>query len=377
MLGCCSADGARRSRHNASWWHYWVCCLLVEEVPEKGEETTEVQFWKQNNGQRWIKTTMLELWSPPERILGSHLKRRITSFTPCRQFWSLLPRNDITYHSFTILEVADELESEFAIVCEKKDDQLEIMLGEGPAARDFMRNFRAIGRPRLVQRCEVGTPQPVKSGITVGTLLEWIDGPLARRWEPYSLLEANCQHFTADLLHFLADPGGAEWEVATPRERALALAAVKGEAEAMLHVHDALRRDRRFVLEAVEQNPGALGYAPEDFHRDWRVVLNAVARDGTTLRHAGHELRADRELVLTAVAQNGLALQHAPLELRGDREVAVAAVKQNAKALQFVAEHVRKDPQVTGSAGWADLALLSYTCSRTSSRPQRAAAFDF
>jgi len=296
-------------------------------VHSKGEESEQVKFWEHTGGSNtWVRTTLLKLMSPPDQFLHRYLQQPIISFTETKQHWSKLPPNPITHHVFTILEVED---SELFISLERKDDQLEVMFGEGEAALEFMKSFRAIGRPRLRHRCSEEKPRSPGCRITLGQLLDWMDG-LQLSWQPYDLLQANCQHFSAELHQFLVTGPSPE---SGPQGHG-AIKAVFRDARALQVAPEEHRKDRRFVLAVVEQNGQALRYATE-FQKDWLVVRTAVAQDGRALAHADEELKKDRAVVLAAVRQTGSALQFVGEDLRRDREVLLAAGWQDPSALVF------------------------------------------
>ena len=97
------------------------------------------------------------------------------------------------------------------------------------------------------------------------TPLDWISGPLAMVWKPYSLLSSNCQHYASDLQAFLSDPKSSE----------------------------NLKSDRQ-------------------------IVRVAVAHDGRRLSLVAEELTMDADIVLTAVQQCGQALQYAASQVKSD-----------------------------------------------------------
>mmetsp|Transcript_101497 Transcript_101497/g.316482 ORF Transcript_101497/g.316482 Transcript_101497/m.316482 type:complete len:368 (+) Transcript_101497:128-1231(+) len=340
-------------RRNGSWWGFWIIGTMVEEVTCKGDDHERVRYWKQNiHGiERWIKTTLLELTGPPDRLVGGYLYQPLTAFTEVRQFWSRLPAGLVnTYHSFTVIDTAGD----FSLLLEKKTSQLEFMFGAGPLARNFMMEFRALATPRNVRRCSEQPKRALPGNITVCRLLEWMDGPLAKCWEPYSLFDANCQHFTRRVQDFLCDPAAAEaeWWRTTPRENFEAWRLGAQDDPSILCVApEHLLSSRVFVLAVVSGNGQALRFVPRNFRRDWRVVCTAVAEDGLALEHAADEFRADREVALLAVGRNGLALEHCAPALLQDKQIVHAAVQQNSAALRYADRSLQHDRDVLMTAG--------------------------
>jgi hypothetical protein len=270
------------------------------------------------DGPRFVKTTLLRLQCPPDEVVRRFLHRSFTSFTEVRQDYYLLPRGFIpSYHSFTLLDVGSP--PELSVLLERKGDKLELMFGFDPLARGFMKQYRALARPRNPKLCYELPPRPVHPNVTVCKLLEWIDGPLAQSWELYSILDANCQHFTKQLQNFLQNPQPSDFQMA---------------ASPLVPLSE-LQRDRMFVIDSVRRVGSDLQHIPENFRNDWRVVLEAVASDGLALPYASEALRSDRDIVAAACRQNGLALQYAATELQADKELVAVAVNQNPDALQF------------------------------------------
>mmetsp|Transcript_65990 Transcript_65990/g.127361 ORF Transcript_65990/g.127361 Transcript_65990/m.127361 type:complete len:362 (-) Transcript_65990:96-1181(-) len=318
------------ARRNVPWWEFWVVSTVVREVPEKGEETDYDRFWsfkgEENVGNsvsllhppRFVKTTMLRLQCPPDEVVRSFLHRSFSSFTEVRQDYSVLPRGLIpSYHSFTLLDVGSP--PEMSVLLERKGDKLELMFGFDPLARGFMKQYRALARPRNPKLCYELPSKPVHPSVTVCNLLEWIDGPLAQSWELYNMLDSNCQHFTKQLQSFLQNPPPLDFQFGPSKLVPLA----------------ELQNHRMFVLHSVRRQGTDLQHVPENFRSDWRVVLEAVASDGLALQHAPEGLRSDRDIVAAACRQNGLALQYATNELQADKELVALAVNQNPSALQY------------------------------------------
>ncbi|CAJ1359087.1 unnamed protein product [Effrenium voratum] len=271
------------ARWNATWWGYWVVCITVEDVDEKGEENDYERFFKYKDQEEWVKTTLLRLASPPDRVVASQLDKLITGFTEFRQDWSHLPRGWVTYHSFTFLHVRG---GEMTICLEKKTDKLEIMLATGTRATSFMQDdFSALIRPRNPERCSAMEYKPVAPGVSVARLFEWIDGPLARGWQPYSLVGANCQHFSEELHEFLQNPAKVERQ-SEAEDIADILRVVSQQVttnpKMLSDLPPHLSKERSVVLRAVHLNGMSLAYVEKQFQQDWRVVLSAVQQETAT-----------------------------------------------------------------------------------------------
>jgi len=362
MLDCCKTQAPLlASKENSSWWKHWVWCLRVDEVPEKGENSELVRYWQHaQQDSVWIKTTLIKLSCPPDRMLWNHLNARITAYTEIRQYWSVLPRNDITFHTFTILDIAG---SDLHILLERKDNQLEMIIGNGKAALEFMKSFRAIVKPRRVDLCEEQPPVEMSSKLTVGTLLEWLDS-LQMRWKPYDILRANCQHFSAELLQFLESPTlPLPFDFIYYSKRVLS--AVRNKPRALVEAPMDLQTNRHFVLGVVRKNGKALKYAQNDFRHDFRVVLTAVTENADAFLDVPMILRCDQELVLIAVQANGLVLEHADKAWKHCREIVLAAVRQNGLALQFASPKLRHDREILLAAIWQHPAALRYLTGTT------------
>lgn len=356
---CCMGEApALAPRQNSSWWRHWIWCLRIDEVAEKGEDNELVHFWQHAHDKSlWVRTTLIKLNCPPDRMLWNHLHATITTFTETKQYWSLLPRNEITYHTFTILNIGD---TDLHILLERKDNQLEMIIGNGKGALEFMKCFRAVVRPRKVDLCEEQPSCKLGSKVTVGQLLEWVDG-LQKTWQPYDLLVANCQHFSRDLREFLLDPQSDSLkDRGFHRIRQQVLLTVKSKARALLDAPLALQLDRHFVLAVVGRNGRALRYAADDFRHDFRVVITAIAQNADALQDVPPRLRGDRELVLTAAQANGLVLAHVGEAFQDDREIVLAAVRQNGLALQYTGTGLRRDREVLIAAGWQNPAALRF-----------------
>jgi len=187
-----------------------VVCVTVEEVPSLGQESQDVHFYVLANGgkQDILKVSKLKLRGPPDDFLKNHLDRPIGAYTQMRQnFWAFQPESWITYHVCTIMEVEVPNSNNLFILVERVDDRLEIMMGEGLVARSFMLEIRATGRARRSDRCFQLPRQIVRGRLTVRQLLDWLSSSVCKRWQPYHILESNCQHLAEDLERFLGSAG--------------------------------------------------------------------------------------------------------------------------------------------------------------------------
>mmetsp|Transcript_71850 Transcript_71850/g.161252 ORF Transcript_71850/g.161252 Transcript_71850/m.161252 type:complete len:226 (-) Transcript_71850:133-810(-) len=211
MLGLCNPA----AHGNSSWWAKQVICVEVEEARRTGTSTDTVHYYRRKDNGLCLKTALHYLTGPPYSLLGHWwLHRNITFFTERRQKWQpFQPQSFLAYHAFTIIEVdGGSSDNTLFLLFEKKGDQLEFMFGRGDEAHNYMKEFRASGYPRDVDGCFGQERQRVPVSLTLRQLLEWMDGPMSKHWRPYSLLQANCQHFAQDVQHFLMDPGAAELE---------------------------------------------------------------------------------------------------------------------------------------------------------------------
>lgn len=158
----------------------------------------------------------LPLTAGPPHLLRGYLDRPITAFRESRQGFgpqltSVLPGFEplgwLAYHCFTVLEVDH---GAMYILVERAAQWLEMMIGEGEVPRDFMQSFRPGGKVRNLARCSMLPRQELTQQVTVRQLLQWIGGPLAEAWQPYSLLQANCQTFARDVQQFLLTAGSSQ-----------------------------------------------------------------------------------------------------------------------------------------------------------------------
>lgn len=341
----CGQPLSKSSSHpTESWWSSQVVCSKAEVVTLEGKPTDTEQYYTfelEGSNPLVVKNTLHELSGPPEHLLGRNIHRNITAFIEVRQpYWGCQPDWWITYHSLILLEVDD---GALYILCERKTDALEMVIGELGIPLDCMKALRVYGPGRDLQRCIEQKREPLSVIITIHDFFIWLDGPLEEQWGPYDLLTANCQHFTGDVKGFLRDPL-VTLNRSFPLERAS---------------HDQ-QMDQRFVSAEVARDWRALKFAREDFRRDRAVVLQAVARDGRALRYAHPKLRTDRELVLKAVANNGSVLPYVEGFLRQDREVVKAAVQQKGLMICYAALEHRQDRAVALAAVRQDGSALRY-----------------
>mmetsp|Transcript_72253 Transcript_72253/g.202794 ORF Transcript_72253/g.202794 Transcript_72253/m.202794 type:complete len:380 (+) Transcript_72253:97-1236(+) len=370
---CASAvrpEGGDYCHSNGAWWSSQVICATAEEVaPATAPESEGERIYKfvdELSGiEYWIRCKRLLLSGPPE-LSGSLLSRTITAFIEVRQpHWAKQPRSWPTYHAYTVLEVDNGWQY---IICERKSDMLELIIGSENMPLLFMKALRATGAGRDPSRSADEPRTPVTSRITVRQFLGWIDGPVEETWQPYDMLQANCQHFSALCQRFLLDPGsgagagGAASMGVSPaslRSKASVLDVVRRGPMALKYLPEAFRCDAEVVLAAVAANGIALKYAPEEFRATAEVVLVALRSYGYSLPFVHPELRQRREVVLAAVRQNGAVLCYCSEEHRSDREVALAAVASNGYAVRYVGKALRQDPEILLASGLqSPLALL-------------------
>lgn len=174
-----------------------------------GEETEDIHFYVLANGhgENILRVANLQLQGPPDTFLQAYWDRPIVAFMEMRQnFWTFQPDSWITYHVCTILEVDVPGSDKLFILVERVDDRLEIMLGKGYIPRSFMMEFRATGRSRRSDRCVQKPRQVVAPRVTVRRFFEWLGSNMSKRWQPYHILESNCQHVAEDVQSFIVDP---------------------------------------------------------------------------------------------------------------------------------------------------------------------------
>mmetsp|Transcript_93470 Transcript_93470/g.261439 ORF Transcript_93470/g.261439 Transcript_93470/m.261439 type:complete len:377 (+) Transcript_93470:79-1209(+) len=343
---------------NEAWWSSQVVCAKVESVAEGGDGSELERFYKfidEHGHERWIKGTRMLLVGPPD--LGPLLSRTITGFTEVRQrYWTHQPHSWKTYHAFILLEIEDGL---LYILCERKTDMLELVIGSEDIPYAFMKAFRAAGPGRNLSRCVDEPRQAVTSRVTVRQLFGWIDGPLEERWRPYDLLQANCQHFVDELQSFLLQPGSSR-HVSTCAlkvppsaltDRTAVMAVMRQHPRALKYIPEVFRRDVEVVLAAVSTDGNALRYAPEELRANRSVALAALKNEGYALPYVHPVIRQERQLVLAAVQQNGYALCYCSSEHRSDRQVALQAVRSDGYALRYVGSKLRWDPELLVASG--------------------------
>lgn len=195
-----------------TWWATQVVCVTVEEVPEVTHAKEGVRFysWARGRVPVVLKATTHKLTGSPEGLVRRYLDKPIVAFTESRQhFWSFQPSDWITYHVSTILEVEGPGSDKLFILIERVDDRLEVMLGLGAVTRTFLMEFRATGKCRQTARCFQQPRQLVAPRVTVRRLFEWLGNSLARRWQPYHMLQNNCQHVADEVQQYVRDPRGA------------------------------------------------------------------------------------------------------------------------------------------------------------------------
>jgi len=319
---------------NEAWWASQVCCSKAEVVTKESERTGMEKFYKfdgVDGNELLVKNTVHPLKGPPYHLLGADARRSITAFTEVRQpFWRHQPDCWLTYHAFLVLEVDH---GALHLICERKTDLLELVIGATDIPRGCMKAFRAFGPGRNLGRCSEQPKQKLGHLVSLYDLLDWIDGPTEESWQPYNMFRSNCQHFTRDLQKFLEDPS-----LHSPRITPLQAAPVEQQ------------QDRRYVLTEVAKSWRALKHAREEFRMDKGIVLAALAQDGQALRYAHERLRMDREVVLEALRRDGAALYYVEGDLKYDWEVVHAAVSQQGRMLCYVADEFRRDREVVLAA---------------------------
>jgi len=321
-------------------------------------------------------------------------------------------------HIYTVIEVSPECT--WAICLERLWEGLEICCGEYETLLGYVRSHRASGQLRDVAgdssvsegiRRGLG-PEASQKQLIVSDLCDWIEGPLAARWQPYSPVGANGPHFAVALQAFLngkelasvfkasdnsCKPQGFAHQAAQPAlkphqpherqrprldaseiqmghpvlmpelpvlprlwaDRATVLAAVKHSGEALQHATPELKADREIILAAVNQDGAALAFAAESLQSDPEVVTAALRQCPQALKNTSASVRADVSSVILAVSQDGLALQHAAPELQANREVVMAAVQRTGLALRFAAPVLQADREVVMASVKQDWRALS------------------
>lgn len=314
--------------------------------------------------------------SAPQQLLRPIGHLRIKTMEEHRQkFWGFLPQDQPLYHAFVLLE----LEHDWHLCTERYNDKLEVMCGRGSLARLFMEQYRSTGDERRVDDCFGLEPELVSSDASVATLLDWIDGRLAKRWQPYDFLQANCQHYAQEvqeliragiqatnrmpafaniqLLIVAVSHAGMSLELVDDEfkdNEAVVEAAVRNCGSALQYASGRLKHDLRIARAAVEQYGGAWEFVPTQvkehftFKRDWNrfqqnaaIVLDWIKQDGAALKYASEVLTADRNFILEAVRVSGVALQYAPDVFKCDSEVVARAVHSCPRTLTFASNELR------------------------------------
>lgn len=315
-----------------------VLCTHVQHVREAGSDTRPVDV----NGE--IRHARLQQCNL-QFALAKYGTLPIRGFSEWRQRFSDKQTwtPSLFYHPFLVLEVPGGM----CIGIERYNGRLELSFGMGSIVPFFAEQHHAGGFQRaassfLHERVVLNDPQ-----TTVGSLVTWLSGPLAKARQPYSLLRSNCQHFVGDLIRFLHDP--VQMQADAKKDRDLVMLAVREFGSTLELAAPELQQDREVVLAAVRQDGMAIRHADGKLRADRQVVFEAVCRNGLALQFAD-EQALDLEVVLAAVQQNGVSLWLVPELFRANRHVALAAVKRTGVALQFVAEHLRADREIAEAA---------------------------
>jgi len=271
-------------------------------------------------------------------------------------FLRFQPSDWITYHSFLLLELDGGV---LYILCERKTDLLEMVIGETGIPLECMKAIRASGAGRNPHECFEGPRVELPVAVSVREFLEWIDGPVEENWQPYDMLSTNCQHFVGLVKTFLLDPVIASERCGTDLQEASSTlqetrefvhSKVCSNWRNLKYASDRFRQDKELVLDAISQDGRVLRYAHDKLRANREVVLAAVSQDGSALPFAEGGLRQDRAVVLAAVRQKGRMLCYASALYRTDREIVLAAVRQDAYALRWISGCLQYDPEVTLAA---------------------------
>jgi len=342
FLNSKSFDSRRASHSNSSdpldnegVWTFRVSCFHIEPAQDSDSDTVQIEV---NGVAQRVAATPADI----EALLEPYASVQILACSEWREkFWEYQWGVQLLYHSMVLLEIQGGI----VLSTEKYNDKLELMLGDAEIMNSFAKNFRSSCDKRsttvLYSRTELDTC------ITVRDLLMWISGPLAKVWQPYRLLSANCQHYTEDLQQFLKDPTKVE---ELRRDRQLVLPAVQRCGLHLQFAAEELRMNPEIVLAAITENGLALQFAMSKLQRNRMIVLAAVRNDGFALRFASEDLRGDREIALAAVQQTGMSLEFCTEELRADREVVLAGVRRDGLALQFANEALTEEHEVVLTA---------------------------
>lgn len=150
-------------RLNKDAWSKEIHCAKITEVEQLQEDSKEVKYFEiERDGrthyfrlevvQRSLDTASAVYVAPSDSLLRGQEKAQIRAFSEYRQrFYDFQPSAWILYHAFVILEL-DAGDSCF-MCSEKYNNQLELMVGQGPNIHLFMKHRRATGDARELQRC--------------------------------------------------------------------------------------------------------------------------------------------------------------------------------------------------------------------------------
>ena len=156
-------------------------------------------------------------------LLKPQAEKAITRYAEYRQpFFEFQtePLLDLACHTFALLEVDG---GDVVICTERYGDSLELMLGPAGAMKPFATAVRATGDRRHAPVLHAKRDLSPGAGlpkVTVGDLLAWIVGPVARRWRPYCVFRANARQYCEEVQGFLcgvSEESGGAWGCG-PRE---------------------------------------------------------------------------------------------------------------------------------------------------------------
>eukprot|EP00747_Dinoflagellata_sp_TGD_P185428 gnl/TRDRNA2_/TRDRNA2_41981_c0_seq1.p1 gnl/TRDRNA2_/TRDRNA2_41981_c0~~gnl/TRDRNA2_/TRDRNA2_41981_c0_seq1.p1 ORF type:complete len:421 (-),score=66.40 gnl/TRDRNA2_/TRDRNA2_41981_c0_seq1:70-1332(-) len=361
-------NGVGREATDHSEWTSTVLC--VEVIPS---DSGDARAKRVQVGDR--VEYILHRRADLGEVLAPHSDARIEACTEWRQTFSDFQFSTHAwlplYHSFMLLEVAGD----YVICTEKYSDKLELMFGPAEIMNLFAPHFHSNmdGRKSSFrqERCILNRR------VTIQHLIDWISGPLAIVWKPYSLMGGgNCQDYAKQLQQFLEDPSSADalksdsevvyaavgddgWRLRLAAQElrddpGIVSRAVSQSGCALQFASERLKMDRDIVLVAVNQDGRALRYVPPDLQKDTEVVSTAVSTSCKQKDFAGlfatDELRNNRLVVLTAVQLDGRALEFAAPQLKRDRDIVCTAVQHNGQALQFAAPELQRDYDVVVTA---------------------------
>eukprot|EP00913_Durusdinium_trenchii_P008409 g7897.t3 len=221
------------SRHLQRWW--WaeqVSFASMRRCKEQKKNSSSVKYRRRHlRGEEvCVRISKKELTGPPQEFMkDSILAGKVTSYTEFREplwpFCRFMYEGNPFYHTYALLDINF---GEFQLVLERVDQKIEMLVAEGMDLLGFTQHFMACSQSRAVNGIPERT-RHVKKHITVKDVLSWMGGSLASRWERYSTLFNNCQHFQAELQTLLFDESG---DFQPPRgeflNRALALETLRG-----------------------------------------------------------------------------------------------------------------------------------------------------